>query len=43
MMVCTTMFVVVLVLLVLGYTNGEVLYHSVCCSAGMTCLRIHQL
>ena len=28
MKVCTTVFVVVLVLLVLGYTNGEGMYHS---------------
>ena len=33
------MFVVVLVLLVLGYTNGEGMYHSACCSTGMTCFR----
>ena len=40
--VCTTVFVVVLVLLVLGYTNGEGMYHSVCSSAGIACFRIHQ-
>ena len=41
--VCTTVFVVVLVLLVLGYTNGEGMYHSGCSSAGIACFRIHQL
>ena len=41
--VCTTVFVVVLVLFVLGYTNGEGMYHSVSRSAGIVCFRIHQL
>ena len=40
--VCTTVFVGVLVLLVLGYTNGKGMYHSVCSSAGIACFRIHQ-
>ena len=40
--VWTTEFVVVLVLLVLGYTNGEGMYHSVCSSVGIACFRIHQ-
>ena len=40
--VCTTVFVVVLVLLVLGYTNGEGMDHRVCSSAGIACFRIHQ-
>ena len=39
--VCTTVFVGVLVLLVLGYTYGEGMYHSVCSSAGIACFRVH--
>ena len=42
MKVCTTEFVVVLVLLVLGYTYGEGMDHSVCSGAGIACFRIHQ-
>ena len=40
--VCTTVLVVVLVLLVLGYTYGEGMYHSVYRSAGIACFRVHQ-
>ena len=39
--VCTTVFVVVLVLLVLGYTYGEGMYHRVCSSVGIACFRVH--